>query len=86
MTYATAVKKDAIYFHELHTPSVDMADEIHAGLSKKQKSLPPKYFYDKKGSELFDAITKLPEYYVTRTETELLKQNMPEIAEVAWHE
>ena len=82
MANATAVKKDEIYFHELHTPAETMADEVDAGLSSEQKSLPPKYFYDKKGSELFDAITKLPEYYVTRTEVELLKQNMHEIAEL----
>ena len=44
--------------------------------------MPPKYFYDKRGSELFDTITNLHEYYVTRTEIELLKQYMPEIAEL----
>lgn len=82
MSYATAIKKDAIYFHELHKPSATMSSDVHAGLSETQKSLPPKYFYDKKGSELFDAITKLPEYYVTRTEIKLLKQHAHEMAEL----
>lgn len=82
MANATAIKKDTIYYHEIHTPAEDMAGDVDAGLSEEQKSLPPKYFYDKKGSELFDAITKLPEYYVTRTEIGLLKQNMNEIAEL----
>lgn len=81
MSFAAAIKKDEIYFHELHTPTVTMANDIHTGLSSKQKFLPPKYFYDKKGSELFDAITKLPEYYVTRIEIGLLRQHMKEIAE-----
>ena len=82
MSHATAIKKDKIFFHDLHTPTASMAKDVHSGLSGKQKSLPPKYFYDKKGSELFDAITKLPEYYVTRTEIELLKQYVPEMAEL----
>ena len=82
MSTAAAVKKDSIYFYELHTETENMLTEVHAGLSAEQKTLPPKYFYDKQGSELFDAITKLDEYYVTRTEIELLKCYMPAIVEL----
>jgi L-histidine N-alpha-methyltransferase len=46
--------------------------DVAWGLSRPQKELPPKYFYDKRGSELFDEITRLPEYYLTRTERALL--------------
>ena len=51
----------------------EMLEEIDWGLSQPQKQLPSKYFYDTRGSELFEAITQLPEYYLTRTETRLLK-------------
>ena len=50
-----------------------MLEEIEWGLSQPQKQLPSKYFYDTRGSELFEVITRLPEYYPTRTETGLLK-------------
>jgi L-histidine N-alpha-methyltransferase len=46
--------------------------DVRAGLGTTPKSLPPKYFYDDRGSELFDAITRLPEYYPTRTERGIL--------------
>ena len=49
------------------------AEEISRSLNQKQKSISPKFFYDIKGSELFDKICNLPEYYLTRTETKLLK-------------
>jgi len=49
------------------------AEEISRSLNQKEKSISPKFFYDRKGSELFDEICDLPEYYLTRTETNLLK-------------
>jgi L-histidine N-alpha-methyltransferase len=49
-----------------------MLAEVSAGLAKAQKELPPKYFYDARGSLLFDEITRLPEYYLTRAERALL--------------
>jgi len=49
------------------------AQEISYSLNQKQKSISPKFFYDMKGSELFDKICNLPEYYLTRVETNLLK-------------
>ncbi|HEX3924440.1 MAG TPA: L-histidine N(alpha)-methyltransferase [Streptosporangiaceae bacterium] len=54
--------------------------DVAAGLTASPKTLPPKYFYDARGSELFDEITRLPEYYLTRAETAILRQRAPEIA------
>jgi len=54
-----------------------MLAELRDGLSRPQKELPPKYFYDERGSELFEEITRLPEYYLTRTERALLERWMP---------
>jgi L-histidine Nalpha-methyltransferase len=56
-----------------------MLAEVAAGLAAPQKELPPKYFYDHRGSELFEEITRLPEYYPTRTERALLAQWMPRL-------
>jgi L-histidine N-alpha-methyltransferase len=50
-----------------------MADDVREGLRQPLPSLPCKYFYDDRGSELFDAITRLPEYYQTRTEERILE-------------
>jgi len=50
-----------------------MADEVRRGLTADPKTLPSKYFYDAHGSDLFEAITELPEYYQTRTENAILK-------------
>jgi uncharacterized SAM-dependent methyltransferase len=50
------------------------AQEITRSLNQKQKSISPKFFYDIQGSQLFDKICNLPEYYLTRTETKLLEQ------------
>jgi len=56
------------------------AADVIAGLSVKPKRLPPKYFYDAAGSALFERITRLPEYYPTRSELELLGRYAPAIA------
>ncbi|MCP9291490.1 L-histidine N(alpha)-methyltransferase [Gracilimonas sediminicola] len=56
-----------------------MRDEVLYGLTGPQKSLPSKYFYDERGSKIFDEITELEEYYPTRTERDILKQNVEEI-------
>ncbi|KAA6210733.1 L-histidine N(alpha)-methyltransferase [Streptomyces filamentosus] len=55
------------------------ADVLH-GLTRTPKELPPKWFYDARGSELFDEITRLPEYYPTRAEREILVARAPGIA------
>ncbi|WP_420126528.1 L-histidine N(alpha)-methyltransferase [Longimicrobium sp.] len=52
--------------------------EVAEGLSRPQKELSPKFFYDERGSQLFEEITRLPEYYLTRTERSLLERWMPE--------
>lgn len=56
-----------------------LADVI-AGLSADPKRIPPKYFYDERGSQLFEAITRTPEYYPTRTETGILTEYADDIA------
>src|SRR5580704_4151684 len=56
------------------------AADVSAGLSKPQKELPAKYLYDEVGSALFEAITVLPEYGLTRAEARLLHQHSGEIA------
>ncbi len=56
------------------------ADEVEAGLTGYPKSLPPKLFYDAAGSALFEEITQLPEYYLTRTELAILRDHAGEIA------
>ncbi len=56
-----------------------MLAEVAAGLTAPQKELPPKYFYDHRGSELFEEITRLPEYYLTRAERALLERWMPRL-------
>src|SRR4051794_4520624 len=61
-------------------PSSAFARDVIAGLSQPAKSLPPKYFYDAAGSELFEQITQLPEYYPTRTELGILRERSAEIS------
>src|SRR5262245_62867221 len=58
----------------------DFADAVLAGLWRKPRSIPCRFFYDARGSELFEAITKLDEYYPTRIETALLEVYGREIA------
>lgn len=58
-----------------------MLAEVTRGLRGPVKSIPPKYFYDEAGSRLFDAITRLPEYYLTRTEIGILEENRAAIGE-----
>ncbi|GAA1685641.1 L-histidine N(alpha)-methyltransferase [Fodinicola feengrottensis] len=57
-----------------------LAADVRAGLGATPKTLPPKWFYDERGSELFDQITELPEYYPTRTERELLRTHSGDVA------
>lgn len=60
-------------------PSSGMLAEVAAGLAAPQKELSPKYFYDHRGSEIFEEITRLPEYYQTRTERAILEAWMPSL-------
>ena len=54
--------------------------DVLAGLAAPIPAIPARWFYDRRGSELFDAITRLPAYYPTRTETELLERIAPDVA------
>lgn len=56
-----------------------LAEDVRSGLTGAHKSMPSKYFYDGRGSELFERITTLPEYYPTRTETGILETHAGEV-------
>lgn len=60
-------------FHDLNPDTGRFLDDVMAGLSRPQKALPPKYFYDARGCALFEAICGLPEYYLTRAEIALMR-------------
>src|SRR5687767_15727869 len=60
-----------------------LAEDVREGLSCPFKELPPKYFYDERGSELFERITELAEYYPTRSERSILESRSGEIVAAA---
>jgi L-histidine N-alpha-methyltransferase len=64
-------------------PVSDLERDVRAGLSAPFKQLPPKYFYDERGSQLFEQITRLPEYYPTRTEHSILESEAAAIVAAA---
>lgn len=66
-----------------HDADTALRADALTGLTATPKHLPPKWFYDARGSELFERITGLPEYYPTRTERALLEESAPEIAGVS---
>ncbi len=66
--------------HERQTDRSDFARDVRAGLSMWPKRIPSKYFYDARGSALFEAICAQPEYYLTRTELAILRDNASDIA------
>jgi len=80
----STLNKNKLWFHDLHSVSPEFsrefASDVLQGLTKRPAAIPPKYFYDARGSQLFDAITQLPEYYQTRTEIAILQDNADEIA------
>src|SRR5689334_6528465 len=67
---------------ELTGASASFAGDVIAGLTATPKRLPPKYFYDRAGSELFERITQLPEYYPTRCEMGILTERAGDIAKL----
>lgn len=71
---------------DVHLTEADLTEQlrqdVHIGLSAQPKWLPPKWFYDARGSELFEAITELPEYYPTRAEREILRARSGDIASI----
>ena len=72
---------------DVHLPAggvlAGLAEDVREGLSCPFKEIPPKYFYDERGSELFEAITELPEYYPTRAEVAILGAEAAAIVEAA---
>ncbi len=72
---------DNVVFSDLHPRAHDKRMEILNGLQQAQKSIDSKYFYDARGSVLFEQITGLPEYYPTRTERQILIQNAGAMAD-----
>ena len=57
--------------------------DVLAGLARRPRAIQARWFYDRRGSELFEAITQAPEYYPTRTETAILARACPEVAGIA---
>ena len=77
---ATVQKLDNVVFEDQQPDHSESRAELLAGLQLPQKKIDPKYFYDARGSELFEQITELQEYYPTRTEMDILKSYADEIA------
>ncbi len=69
----------SFHFLDLHPPLASLEEEVLAGLSQVQKNLSPKWFYDERGSDLFNHITRCEEYYLTRAEISILENNLEEI-------
>jgi dimethylhistidine N-methyltransferase len=65
---------------DLRPPPARLIDDVLRGLAQRPRMLPPKYFYDRAGALLFDRITELPAYYLTRTETGILRDHIDDIA------
>ena len=76
-----AGRRGRFEFFDLKPKTTDMREEVLAGLTSHPKYLPPKYFYDERGSKLFERITELPEYYLTRTEMALFDVYLDDIAD-----
>ena len=70
----------AVSVLDLEPAASDFLEQAVAGLASSPRTLPSKFFYDERGSDLFREICELPEYYLTRTETEILRQYGPEVA------
>ena len=73
-------KTEDVVFVDHHPRTADFRREVLEGLGASPKRLSPKFFYDKRGSELFERICELEEYYLTRTETAILDSHSEEIA------
>jgi L-histidine N-alpha-methyltransferase len=84
MTQATAPRDPQPVRIDVHLRDgtlASLADDVRSGLGSEPKAIPPKYFYDARGSELFEQITALPEYYPTRVEQSILDATGAEIVE-----
>jgi len=82
LAYKKYVIDDNLQYFKPHSTKIEktFADEIYSSLSRDSKHIHPKFFYDKKGSALFEQICALPEYYPTRTEIKILKNLKSELS------
>jgi dimethylhistidine N-methyltransferase len=80
-TQPAKIAEEKFLIHNLvkREPRAGLAEDVRRGLSSQPKRFLPKYFYDQLGSQLFEAICLLPEYYLTRAENEILEQYADEI-------
>ena len=76
---ASAPQRIRIDSYAAEGASQRLAEDVREGLARVPKELPPKYFYDARGSQLFDRITTLPEYYPNRCERAILNRHAPEL-------
>ena len=74
---------ERVYFYDEHPKPATMLDEVLQGLATRPRRIAPKFFYDERGSRLFDAICELPEYYLTRTEMDILECCAEDVARLA---
>ena len=77
------MRQRAIRFYDEHPVPATMQEEVLQGLASRPRRIAPKFFYDARGSRLFDAICELPEYYPTRTEMGILESCAGEVAHLA---
>lgn len=75
------MSKAAVNFHDFAPEQDSFLEEVVEGLSQHPKKISPKFFYDKRGSELFDEICAQPEYYPTQTEVDILHKHAEDIAQ-----
>jgi dimethylhistidine N-methyltransferase len=68
--------------YSLLTHETSFLEDVLAGLARPQKAIPPKYFYDERGSQLFERICELPEYYPTRTEIAIMERHVGEMVDL----
>ncbi|WP_148863717.1 L-histidine N(alpha)-methyltransferase [Marinobacter fonticola] len=81
MAGSAKVLRTKLDYVNMHPGQQDVVAEVLEGLGQTQKTLSPKFFYDERGSQLFEAITEQPEYYPTRAERMVLKNKASEIAD-----
>lgn len=73
------MKTEAVSFYDAHPGVASLREEVLRGLRQLPRAIPPKFFYDARGSALFDQICDQPEYYQTRTEMAILRSCVPEL-------
>jgi dimethylhistidine N-methyltransferase len=75
-----SLSQQPVVFYDHYQHQDDFGDQVLAGLEQTPKSIPTKFFYNQRGSELFDAICGLPEYYLTRADLEIIEDHASDIA------